>query len=138
MDRDGDRRWRIALLNGLNMTNLGRRDRHIYGTIESLTALEDLIAETGSRIGVDVEAFHSNDEGALVDFVEERDDFDGFLVHLTGETGRGQEFTPAQLRTFAEGLLAQLAADEEAACYLDDARPPASRPERCTALSGTN
>ena len=90
MDRDGDRRWRIALLNGLNMTNLGRRDRHIYGTIESLTALEDLIAETGSRIGVDVEAFHSNDEGALVDFVEAHDDFDAYLINPGGLWAYGE------------------------------------------------
>jgi 3-dehydroquinate dehydratase-2 len=84
MDRDGARRWRIALLNGLNMTNLGRRDRHIYGTIESLAALEDLVAETGSRVGVDVVPFHSNDEGALVDFVEAGDDFDAFLINPGG------------------------------------------------------
>ena len=36
------RRLRFALLNGLNMTNLGRRDRNIYGSIASLQALEDL------------------------------------------------------------------------------------------------
>jgi 3-dehydroquinate dehydratase-2 len=66
------------------MTNLGRRDRHIYGTIESLAALEDLVAETGSRVGVDVVPFHSNDEGALVDFVEAGDDFDAFLINPGG------------------------------------------------------
>jgi 3-dehydroquinate dehydratase-2 len=77
-------RWRIALLNGANMTNLGRRDPHIYGTIESLAALEDLVAGTGSRLGVEVVPFHSNDEGALVDFVEAHGDFDGYLINPGG------------------------------------------------------
>jgi 3-dehydroquinate dehydratase-2 len=88
--RRGRRRWRIALLNGLNMTNLGRRDPHIYGTIDSLAALEDLVARTGNRLGVDVVAFHSNDEGALVDFVEKHDDLDAYLINPGGLWAYGE------------------------------------------------
>ncbi len=88
--RAGARRWMIALLNGLNMTNLGRRDPHIYGTIESLAALEDLVAATGRRLGVEVVPFHSNDEGALVDFVEEHEDFDGYLINPGGLWAYGE------------------------------------------------
>lgn len=82
--RRGTQRFRIALLNGLNMTNLGRRDPHIYGTIGSLGELEDLVRATGARLGVDVVPFHANDEGALVDFIEERDDLDGYLINPGG------------------------------------------------------
>lgn len=78
------RRHRIMLLNGLNMTNLGRRDPHIYGTIGSLAELEELVRATGEGLGVDVVAFHANDEGALVDAVEERDDIDGYLINPGG------------------------------------------------------
>ena len=88
--RDGTHRWRIALLNGLNMTNLGRRDPHIYGRIESLAALEDLVAAAGNELGVDVVAFHSNDEGALVDFVEAQDGFDGYLINPGGLWAYGE------------------------------------------------
>ena len=44
------RRHRIMLLNGLNMTNLGRRDPHIYGTIGSLAELEELVRATGEGL----------------------------------------------------------------------------------------
>ncbi len=88
--RQGSRSWRIALLNGLNMTNLGRRDPHIYGTIESLAALEELVVRTGETLGVEVTPFHSNDEGALVDFVESHDELDGYLINPGGLWAYGE------------------------------------------------
>ena len=78
------RRHRIMLLNGLNMTNLGRRDPHIYGRIGSLAQLEELVRATGDGLGVDVLAVHANDEGALVDAIEEHGDVDGYLINPGG------------------------------------------------------
>lgn len=78
------RRWRIALLNGLNMTNLGRRDQAVYGTIGSLPELEDLVTGTGEHLGAEVVAFHSNHEGDLVDFVENDDSYDAYLINPGG------------------------------------------------------
>jgi 3-dehydroquinate dehydratase-2 len=76
---------RISLLNGLNMTNLGKRDQHIYGTIESLAALEALVIDTGQKFGLSVEAFHHNDEGGLVDYIEQTvGRFDGYLINPGG------------------------------------------------------
>ncbi|WP_079158411.1 type II 3-dehydroquinate dehydratase [Streptomyces caniscabiei] len=77
-------RLRFALLNGLNMTNLGRRDRNIYGSIASLQALEDLVTEVGDAVGVDVTAFHSNHEGDLVDFLENNPGMDGYIINPGG------------------------------------------------------
>ncbi len=77
-------RWNIALLNGLNMTNLGRRDRNIYGTIGSLGELEELVVTTGADLGADIVAFHSNDEGDLVDFVENDETYDAYLINPGG------------------------------------------------------
>jgi 3-dehydroquinate dehydratase-2 len=77
-------RWNIALLNGLNMTNLGRRDPNIYGTVGSLGELEELVATTGARLGADVVAFHSNDEGDLVDFIENDQTYDAYLINPGG------------------------------------------------------
>ena len=62
--------WRVALLNGLNMTNLGRRDRNVYGTIGSLQELEHLVTAAGRHLDTHVLAYHSNHEGDLVDFIE--------------------------------------------------------------------
>ncbi|NWL27169.1 dehydroquinase [Paenarthrobacter ureafaciens] len=78
------KRLRFALLNGLNMSNLGRRDKNIYGSIASLQTLEDLVTETGDTVGVDVTAFHSNHEGDLVDFLEANSDMDGYIINPGG------------------------------------------------------
>lgn len=80
----GARPLRIGLLNGLNMTSLGRRDKNIYGTIGSLQELEDLVRDVGAKIGVEVIPFHSNHEGDLVDFIEEQSDLDAFLINPGG------------------------------------------------------
>lgn len=77
-------RLRIGLLNGLNMTSLGRRDKNIYGTIGSLQELEDLVSATGETLGVEVVPFHSNHEGDLVDFVEENDQIDAWVINPGG------------------------------------------------------
>ena len=97
--RTGSQRWRIALLNGLNMTNLGKRDRHIYGTIASLAALEELVSDVGNRLGVEVVPFHANDEGALVDFVEAHDDFDAYLINPGGLWAYGEPTRIALVQT---------------------------------------
>lgn len=83
-ETDGGKRLRFALLNGLNMTNLGKRDKNIYGSIASLQALEDLVTEVGNSIGVDVTTFHSNHEGDLVDFLETHPDLDGYVINPGG------------------------------------------------------
>jgi 3-dehydroquinate dehydratase II len=76
--------WRVALLNGLNMTNLGRRDKNVYGTIGSLQELESLVTEAGRHLDTHVLAYHSNHEGDLVDFIESDDSFDAYLINPGG------------------------------------------------------
>ncbi|WPE24211.1 type II 3-dehydroquinate dehydratase [Shinella zoogloeoides] len=75
---------RIGLLNGLNMTSLGKRDKNIYGIIGSLQELEDLVSEAGKGLGVEVVPFHSNHEGDLVDFIEEHDEIDAWMINPGG------------------------------------------------------
>ena len=77
-------RWRIALLNGLNMTNLGRRDKNVYGTISSLEHLEDIVVQAGKMFAAQVVAFHSNHEGDLIDFIESDGSFDAYLINPGG------------------------------------------------------
>lgn len=75
---------RIALLNGLNMTSLGRRDKNVYGTIASLAALEELVVEAGRILGAEVVPFHSNHEGDLIDFIESDRSVDAYLINPGG------------------------------------------------------
>lgn len=76
--------WKMALLNGPNMTNLGHRDRNVYGTVRSLAELEALVTAIGRTHGAEVVAFHSNHEGGLVDFIEADDSFDAYLINPGG------------------------------------------------------
>lgn len=91
------RRLRIGLLNGLNMTSLGTRDKNIYGTIGSLQELEDLVSATGEKLGVDVVPFHSNHEGDLIDFIESNPTIDAYLINPGGLWAFGE---PTRLALF--------------------------------------
>lgn len=61
---------RVLLINGPNLNLLGTREPQIYGS----TTLADVIstAETQSKsLGVTLESFQSNHEGAIVDRIQE-------------------------------------------------------------------
>ena len=70
----------IGVLNGPNLNLLGTRQPEIYGR-ETLADIERRLREQGARQGVDVEAFQSNHEGALVDRIQAaRADGTGFIL----------------------------------------------------------
>jgi 3-dehydroquinate dehydratase-2 len=59
----------VGLVNGPNLGRLGAREPEVYGT----TTLEAIVAASqawGAAHGVQVEAFSSNSEGALIDCLE--------------------------------------------------------------------
>ncbi|KAH8881469.1 Dehydroquinase [Thozetella sp. PMI_491] len=61
---------RILLINGPNLNLLGTREPHIYGS----TTLADVVAmaqEQAGALGVELESFQSNHEGAIVDRIQE-------------------------------------------------------------------
>lgn len=87
----GARRWHIGVVNGPNMPNLGHRDEAIYGPIRSLADLEDYVAAFAATLGVTVEQFSSNHEGAILDFLHSRAaSSDGFLINPAGLTTYGE------------------------------------------------
>ena len=77
---------KIAALHGPNLNLLGRREPEIYGhaTLDDVNAA---LAETARELGVEVEAFQSNHEGELVDFVQRSAErVDGFVVNAGAYT----------------------------------------------------
>ena len=60
---------RILVINGPNMNLLGIRQPEIYGRA-TYQDLLSMIREEADRLGVEVEFFQSNHEGALVDAIQ--------------------------------------------------------------------
>lgn len=90
--------WRIGVINGPNMPNLGHRDQAIYGPINSLAALEALVERYAALIGVDVTQFASNFEGEILEF-----------VHRTAADMHAYVINPAGLTTYGEATRHALA-----------------------------
>jgi 3-dehydroquinate dehydratase II len=56
----------IWVIHGPNLNLLGRREPEIYGR-EGLAALDERLVKLGETLGLRVETFQSNHEGALLD-----------------------------------------------------------------------
>ena len=60
---------KLLVINGPNLNMLGIRERHLYGA-RDYAALCEYVREQGQRLGVEVELFQSNHEGALLDCIQ--------------------------------------------------------------------
>ena len=60
---------KLLIINGPNLNMLGIREKHLYGA-RDYAALCEYVKEQGQRLGVEVELFQSNHEGALVDCIQ--------------------------------------------------------------------
>jgi 3-dehydroquinate dehydratase-2 len=89
--RTGSRRHRIAPIDGPNMSNLGRRNERVYGTISSLDELHCVVGEFAETLGVQLNTFSSNYEGAILEFLHvSADDTDGYIINPAGLTTTGE------------------------------------------------
>ena len=61
---------KILVINGPNLNFLGIRNVNIYGK-EDYEYLIKMIGEYAEKIGVEVECFQSNHEGAIIDRIQE-------------------------------------------------------------------
>ena len=61
---------KILVINGVNMNFLGIRNKEVYGNRDYNYLLE-MIEKKAKELGVDVECFQSNHEGAIVDKLQE-------------------------------------------------------------------
>jgi 3-dehydroquinate dehydratase-2 len=60
----------IFVLNGPNLNLLGTREPHIYGH-DTLADIDARLIAQGQALGVQVECYQSNHEGALIDWLHE-------------------------------------------------------------------
>lgn len=75
---------KILVLHGPNLNLLGSRQPEIYGSM-SLAEINSALAERGSQLGVEVDSFQSNSEGALVDAVQSApDSAHGIIINPAG------------------------------------------------------
>lgn len=72
----------LLVLHGPNLNMLGTREPEVYGA-ETLTDIAARLEEAGRSLGIKVENFQSNHEGALID-----------RIHAAKGTVRGIVFNP--------------------------------------------
>ncbi len=75
---------RVLVLQGPNLNLLGTREPEIYGT-ETLETIHAELAEHAAELGLEIDFFQSNHEGALLDRLHARD-FDVAIVNAGAYT----------------------------------------------------
>lgn len=71
----------ILIINGPNLNLLGKREPGIYGN-DSLEVIQKEILEKSKELGVDVDFFQSNHEGAIIDALHEAmDSYDAVVLN---------------------------------------------------------
>lgn len=77
---------KVLVINGPNLNLLGLREPALYGA-RNFAALQDFIRSSAAVIGVDVELFQSNHEGAIVDAIQAAYGvFDAILINPAAYT----------------------------------------------------
>lgn len=61
---------KLLVINGPNLNFLGIREKAVYGT-QDYSYLVNMIREKGKQVGVEVEVYQSNHEGAIIDRIQE-------------------------------------------------------------------
>ena len=90
---------RILLIHGPNLNLLGKRSPEIYGD-KTLADLEYLVVKQAKEQGVDVVAFQSNSEGALIDFIQaEAPKASGIIINPGALTHYGLSLLDALMDT---------------------------------------
>jgi len=77
---------KVMVVNGPSLNLLGRREPGVYGP-ETWAEIERCLSRLGNELGIDVEAFQSNHEGAMVDALQRADEgYDGVILNAGAYT----------------------------------------------------
>jgi 3-dehydroquinate dehydratase-2 len=72
---------KIAVIHGPNLRLLGTREPEVYGT-DTLEDINGKLRVVATDLGAELEAFQSNHEGELLDFIQDAAKrVDGFLIN---------------------------------------------------------
>ena len=76
----------LLVIHGPNLNRLGRREPEIYGT-HTLEDINTELVRAGEKLGVEVQTFQSNHEGALVDRIQQAaEEVDGLVINPAAYT----------------------------------------------------
>ncbi|MEQ1856207.1 MAG: type II 3-dehydroquinate dehydratase [Longimicrobiales bacterium] len=107
---------KVAVIHGPNLRLLGKREPEVYGT-DTLDDVNRKLTELAKGLGVEIETFQSNHEGAILDFIAEAAPrVSGFLINPGAFTHTSIALLDAFLgvsRPFVEVHLSNLARREE-------------------------
>lgn len=113
---DGEGRRRIGVLHGPNLNLVGEREVAQYGR-ETLEEIEERMRRLAEERGVELLFRHSNREGELVDWIQQRrDEVDGWIVNAGGLTHTSVALRDALVATgrpFVEVHLSNVHARED-------------------------
>lgn len=74
---------KILVLHGPNLSLLGQREPEVYGEL-TLEEIDSRLKESGKKLGLEVRAYQSNGEGALIDALHEAREWASGVVFNPG------------------------------------------------------
>ncbi|GGE10188.1 3-dehydroquinate dehydratase [Marinithermofilum abyssi] len=70
---------KVLVLHGPNLNRLGKREPEVYGRV-TLEQVNDRLQKRGADMGLEVDTFQSNHEGALIDRIHEAEGEYDYLI----------------------------------------------------------
>lgn len=90
---------KILVINGPNLNMLGKREAAYYG-VKTLAEIGEAIRDKAQELGIEVELFQSNHEGAIVDHLQTSvDDVAGIIINAGALTHYGLSLRDALVDT---------------------------------------
>ena len=72
---------KILVVHGPNLSLLGIREKDIYGST-TLSQVNELLQKKANELGIEIEIFQSNSEGAIIDkLISCRAEFSGIIIN---------------------------------------------------------